>query len=361
MLFRSGDVLRGNVPGKHASELPSQSLHAISDHGILLPYYLHTGDLAPVRMAYPAIINYLKLWKTKDDGLVEARRGNWHWFDHLRNQDKTVMENCWYYAALKAARQMADLVGADGDHDWLDGRITAIEESFDQAFWKPDGYQADTLDERANALAVVFGLAGKDKYPVIRKILNAQENGTPYMEAYVLEALFMMGHADDAFSRMKKRYEGMVAADTTTLWEDFSGVGTRNHAWSGAPLSLLCKYGAGIAPMTPGYETYQVLPQMGPLKHIQTTVPSVKGDIAVELRNEPDVFTMNLTSPEGTTAMVGIPRNTNLASMSITANGVTVWRNGKPDTKVRGIADVKETEHYISFSVKPGSWVFQSE
>ncbi|NIY18059.1 MAG: glycoside hydrolase, partial [Nitrospinaceae bacterium] len=104
---------------------------------------------------------------------------------------------------------------------------------------------------------------------------------TPYMEAHVLEALFMMGHADDAFRRMKKRYTAMVESDISTLWEDFSRVGTLNHAWSGAPLSLLCKYGAGIAPVTPGYETYRVMPQMGPLKHIKTTVPSVKGDIEV--------------------------------------------------------------------------------
>ncbi|NIY18060.1 MAG: glycoside hydrolase family 78, partial [Nitrospinaceae bacterium] len=113
-------------------------------------------------MAYPAIINYLKLWKTGDNGLVQARRGNWHWFDHLGNQDKTVMENCWYYAALKSARRMADLTGNAGNNEWLDSRIAAIEKSFDQAFWKSAGYQADCLDERANALAVVFGLAGKD-------------------------------------------------------------------------------------------------------------------------------------------------------------------------------------------------------
>jgi hypothetical protein len=354
--WRNGDVLRGNIPGAHPSELPSQSLHAISDHGILLPYYLHTGDLAPIRAAYPAIISYLKLWKTGEDGLVQARRGNWHWFDHLDHQDKTVMENCWYYAALKAALQIADLIGASGEKEWLKGRIAALEAAFDAAFWKPDGYRAECTDERANALAVVFGLAGEDKYPVIRKILTSQAYCTPYMEAYVLEALFMMGHADDAFERMKRRYAEMVDAGTTTLWEDFSGVGTRNHAWSGAPLSLMCKYGAGVAPVTPGYETYHVLPQMGPLKHIKTTVPSVKGDIGVELQNAANTFTMNLTSPADTTAIIGIPKRDDVSIASIKANGQTVWENGKPRADIDGLDFKEDAEHYIMFTVQPGNW-----
>ena len=358
--WKAGAVLRGNVPGRTASELPSQSLHAISDHGILLPYYLYTGDLSPIRAAYPAIINYLKLWQTGEDGLVQARRGNWQWYDHLDHQDPAVLENCWYYAALKGAREMGTLIGKDGDKEWLDGRITAIEKSFDKAFWKPDGYRAKCTDERANALAVVFGLASKDKYPVIRKILTTQTYCTPYMDAYVLEALFMMGYADDAYTRMKTRYEGMVNASTTTLWEDFSKWGTLNHAWSGAPLTLLCKYGAGIAPCEPGWKTFSVLPRPGPLTKITVTVPSVKGDIVLAMNRGSDSFRLTLQSPPGTTAVVGIPKQL-FPVNHVVANNVVVWKDSAFIKGTKGINWVGDEDGFLKFSVEPGTWNFSIE
>lgn len=356
--WKHGAVLRGNVPGRHALELPSQSLHAISDHGILIPYYQNTGDLSPIREAYPSIIDYLKLWRTQANGMVNPRHGNWHWFDHLGHQDKTVMENVWYYAALKAASEMGALIKDEAGHEWLESRITAIEANFDKTFWKPDGYRSNLTDERANALAVVFGLAGKDKYPVIRKILTTQENCTPYMEAYVLEALFMMGYADDAFVRMKKRYEGMVNASTTTLWEDFSKWGTLNHAWSGAPLTLMCKYGAGIAPIEPGWKAFSVLPHPGPLTKIKVTVPSVAGDIPLAINKGNDSFRLTLQSPKGTKAVVGIPKRL-FPVKNVVVNKVLVW-NGAFINGAKGITWVGDEDGFLKFSLEPGTWHFHA-
>jgi hypothetical protein len=146
----------------------------------------------------------------------------------------------------------------------------------------------------------------------------------------------------------------------TTLWEVFPKGGTINHAWSGGTLTLLSQYGAGVAPVTPGYETYHVLPQMGALKIIKTTVPSVKGLINLELRDEGDSFTMHLSSPPDTTAIVGIPKRPGAAITRIKANGKTVWENGKPN-KLNGLEFLEDTEHYITFSLKPGDWMFESE
>ena len=99
---------------------------------------------------------------------------------------------------------------------------------------------------------------------------------------------------------------------------------------------------------------------MGPLKTIKTTVPSVRGDIDVELRNDADVFILKLNSPEATTAIVGIPKRPDFNITSITANRETIWKNGKPKGR-RGLDFLEETEHYIKFSVQPGRWAFESE
>ena len=157
----------------------------------------------------------------------------------------------------------------------------------------------------------------------------------------------------------------MTDHEYTTLFEGWGigkegfGGGTINHAWSGGMLTLLSQYGAGIAPVTPGYGTYHVLPQMGPLKHIRTIVPSVKGDIELELHNQPDSFTMDLTSPEGTSAIVGIPR-TAAENVSIKVNGPPVWRNGKSEGTLKGLNFLENGKNYIKFSVEPGKWSFKA-
>ena len=86
--LRKGDVLVGNVPGANFSELPSQSLNAISEIGLIANYFKYTGDLEILRLAFEPCIKYLSLWSMGEDGLVIHREGNWSWFDHLFNQDE---------------------------------------------------------------------------------------------------------------------------------------------------------------------------------------------------------------------------------------------------------------------------------
>jgi hypothetical protein len=90
------------------------------------------------------------------------------------------------------------------------------------------------------------------------------------MEKYVLEALFSNGFVNEALDRMKRRYENMVNSSLTTLWEDWtiggSGGGSINHGWAGSPLSLLSAYVAGVTPLSAGWKTILVKPQLGSLK-----------------------------------------------------------------------------------------------
>ena len=111
---------------------------------------------------------------------------------------------------------------------------------------------------------------------------------------------------------MKKRFEKMVEhPEMTTLWEGWGigsegfGGGTTNHAWSGGGLTLLSQYVAGIYPTDPGYETFQIRPQLGFLKDVQATVPSIRGKIRVSIQQDA-AFRMSITVPHETTATVFI-------------------------------------------------------
>jgi hypothetical protein len=181
------------------------------------------------------------------------------------------------------------------------------------------------------------------------------------MEKYVLEALLLMGQTDDALTRMKARYENMVQDEHSTLWELWEPEKghSYNHAWSGGPLVLLSQYVAGVAPDSPGYNEYHVLPQLGTLDSVDVVVPSVKGNITVSIRKqarEHERFSLSLSSPDNTSATVGIPKYAFVGTISV--NGTDVWTDHHDLGGVAGIQYVGEDEKYYRFVVAPGKWNF---
>jgi len=249
--LRRGDILMGNVPGDNSSELPSQSLNAISELGMISTYYKATGDRDILRLAFEPAISYLKLWQTDGEGVVLPRVGNWEWYDHLFNCDKEILNITWYYSALRFARTMAEKLGESRHDAFIRERMEAIERCFEKRYWRgerSEGYFAsgEFVDDRANAMAVLSGLCSEDKYPRVRYLLMSVFNSTTFMENYVLMALCEMGYKGDAFARMMARYQPLIKNENSTLWEDFFHLGTKNHAWSGGPCMILLRYFAGI-------------------------------------------------------------------------------------------------------------------
>ncbi len=348
-------------------ELPQQMLAAVGWYGFW-NYFWNTNDSATIRAAYPAVKKYLGVWSMGSNGLVTHRDGGWNWGDWGNNIDFNVLDNCWYYLALKAAIPMAAMSGYAGDTAGYRTRMNSISSNFVTSYWKTSGQYfmsslVTTPDDRANAMAVIAGLAQPQHYAGIRTVLTQQAFASPYMEKYVLEALCKMNSDSLALTRMKDRYAKMVDANYTTLWEVWNGLseGTINHGWN-APNTVLSQYIAGVSPTAPGWSSYSVLPQMAQLTAINAVVPSIKGNITVNDSLSTSQFIMNLVSPLGTQALVGIPKKR--AWQSVTANGRTVWNKGvfvTNITGVSGVAGVSETDAdslYIKFNVDPGTWRF---
>ena len=367
---RADHTIHAPVPsGVHDKELPMQMLNSVGYFGFWT-YYLYSGDLETIRTVYPRVKRYMEVWQVGDDGLVIPRRGGWTWGDWGKNKDMAILYNGWFYLALKGQKLMAEALGETTDIPAIEARMKSIEANFNKTFWNGNEYRSpaykDQTDDRAHALAVVSGLAKPDQYPAILEVFRAQEHSSPYMEKYVGEALYVMRCEDDVIARTRKRFAAMTDHPYTTLWEGWGigkegyGGGTINHAWCGGMLTLLSQYAAGVAPTKPGYETYHVLPQMGSLKFIKTVVPSVKGNIPLEIKNQPDAFSINLVSPKGTTATIGLPKRSGRAVKHISANGLTVWENSKKARSVKGLKFSEETEYYITFEAQSGRWEFSA-
>ena len=289
-------------------ELPVQQLGGIVGFNI---YYQYTGDKALIEKVYTPILDYLKLWEMGDNNLVVHRQGSWDWPDWGKNADMTCLENAWYYYALSSTEEMAKIIGKNEDMSFFAERKAIIEKGY-KSLWTEDGYKSDDVknpDDRANAMAVLSGLATKDQYPVIKNVLTTTQNASPYMEYYVLEGLCKMGEYESAYDRIKDRYADMVSADYSTLWENWDMYwGTKNHAWSGGPLVIMSKHFAGITPLEDGYEKVKIDPQYTLSDSMSCTVPSVKGLITLDYEKNGDNYVVNLTLPQDMDAVLYVPK-----------------------------------------------------
>jgi len=209
------------------------------------------------------------------------------------------------------------VVGEEGEGAEYWGRMQELRKAIDRVCWadtcyRYPGYEGET-DDRVNALAILAGVASEDKYDALFEVLKAEEHASPYMEKYVMEALFAIGHGDYALERERKRYAWMVDhPDHDTLFEhwdvgveeDWNG-GSVNHAWSGGPLAVFPSRMLGLVPTQPGWTEFTVKPDPAIFDECSISFPTVQGTVAVSY-SKAEGF-MEITVPKGSKADVSIP------------------------------------------------------
>ncbi len=363
---RPDSTLFSPIPsGNCNAELPCQMLTSIGYYGFW-NYYLNTGDKQTIADLYDGVRKYMKVWKINERGTVVFRPGEWTWGDWGTDRDLELIYNGLFYMALKGSANMADLLGKTNDAIEYRQTMVKLKTAYNEYFWNGAAYRdpkyKGKTDDRSQALAVVSGLADKDKYPALFEVFKNEEHASPYMEKYVLEALFQMGYEEYAIQRMKKRFGEMIDnKEYATLFEGWGigkngfGGGTTNHAWSGGGLTILSQYLCGIAPIEPGYKVFQIVPQPASVKQASAKVMSVAGEIKSSFVNEADKFELTVSVPQGTTAIIGIPTN---GFQTITANNKIVWNNGKY-MQIKNIEKYIDTmTSHVKFEVTAGNWTF---
>jgi len=352
-------VLRKLEPGFY----PGQHLEFLGEYGLWF-YYLQTGDLESMRAVYD---------QTKTFLLETYKFGNPQtWFDWgIEIKDTAVIETCFHYIDLKTLRKMAAVTGHETDIAAIDAKLDGIKSAFDGKYWKGSYYmssQVTTPDDRANAMAVNAGLADSSKWDAIYdNVLTKKFNASNFFDRWVFEALCTMGKQEYALLRMYNRYKTMIPCSFSTLWEAydrwwasvtnaFEEGSSLNHGWN-PPAIILSQSIAGVSPEAPGWSTYHVLPKEAFLTDIKVVVPSIKGNVTVEMKKNASEYSLSLISPSNTTAIVGIPKGSFTALDSIKVNDITVW-NGAYRGGVPGVTWNGEDAGYVRFNAEPGTWRF---
>ncbi|MDA9596983.1 hypothetical protein N9R95_01160 [Flavobacteriaceae bacterium] len=320
---REDNTIYSPVPsGNWERELPGQMLASVGYFGFW-NYYLNTGDLETLKKVYPRVKKYLDVWKLDSNGILIERitkntETTWYWGDWGENIDKKLLINAWYYLALKGYNLMSLALEDQNGASWSQQSMIDFKQSFNRVFWDGNSYKSPNTkaepDDRAQALAVVSGLADADKYNALFNVILSQEFSSPYMEKYVCEALFQMDQEDYALKRLKKRFKFMVESKKhTTLFEGWGagkegfGGGSTNHAWSGGGLTILSQYVCGLYPLEPGWKKFTVKPNLVGLSYAETGNITMAGKVAISLKKISSGMEIKLTVPNQSEAHLLVP------------------------------------------------------
>jgi hypothetical protein len=360
--FSENDVI-GALGPLRVRELVCQSLQFIAQ--VVWPYYLNTGDKETLEIAYPYLFKYLDLFPMQDNGFPEYRKqkssDTWNWLDWgVENTiDENPIQMAFYYLALKEAKKMAEVLGKQEHIDWYNKRMASMKPAYEKAFWKDGFYSSNTekfKDDRANAIAIISGIANPEYYnQIVDNVLIPNRFSSPHFEWMAEEAMFIAGRPKASLQRMKEQYQSQVDEKSiSTLYEKFQNKGTYNHAWNGSN-TILSKYVAGVKPTNVAWSEYQIMPTLLHFNHLKKIIPTVKGDINMDLQIKDNTYEMVLMSPENTSAIIGIPKR-GKEIMEVKVNGQVIWKKGKNKKSITGLIYNGEDVDFLKFKVKSGHW-----
>ncbi len=171
-------------------------------------------------------------------------------------------------------------------------------------------------DQRASILAVLCGAHSKEENKALMQVLLADK--THFDSEANLFYLFYL------FEAMEKTKVGDFAKELQP-WAAIIDMGMSGtpekrieqhprseiHPWTAHPVHFYFSVVAGIKPTSAGFETVEIAPNFGSLKHIKLDYPTVKGIISLNLSlDKKGKVTGQIALPEGTTGVFKWAENT---------------------------------------------------
>lgn len=170
-------------------------------------------------------------------------------------------------------------------------------------------------DQRASILAVLTGAHTKaEQKALMEKILNNQtwfdSKANLFYYFYLFEAMEKTGIGN--FAETLQPWKSIVDMGLTATPEKRIEQHPRSevHPWTAHPVHFYFSVVAGIKPVTPGYHDVRIAPNPGDAKKIDATLPTIKGNIVLQLQFDNGNANGKIILPKG-------------------MQGVFVWKNKK--------------------------------
>jgi hypothetical protein len=299
-------------------------------HSVLMAHadWMHTGDTQSIRRNWRVLKGEKTLTKfaRPADGLLDTHelRDVVDW--PAGERDGFVMSpvntvvNAFHYRTLVLMSEMAAAINEAADAKPFGEQAARVREAFNAKLFDDkrgvyvDGEGVEHASLHANLFALAFGLVPDERKPRVIEFIESRGMAcSVYPAQFLLEALFENGRADAAM--------GLMTSDSDRSWRNMLKVGSTitleawdakykpnldwNHAWGAAPANIIPRYVLGVRPTSPGFAKMTVQPQVGPLKRVEGTVPTIRGPVIVKV--DAEKRRMEVEIPPGATASVVVP------------------------------------------------------
>ena len=279
--------------------------------------------------------------------------------DGFRESPTNAVVQAWSYLGLRSFAQLGRWIGRGDDAARLDAAADAMRAGVralllndssvgSAAVAVCDGRCAATphLSVHSTFYALYSGLFADDDALTTRlaayvRARAAEDTvlGVPcgaYPVQFLLYALYADGydHGNAAFAVLTAQtkhswlhmMEVLGATATMECWlpEELPNL-SFSHVWSSSPAIIVPQQFFGVNPTSPGFATFDVRPQPGPVLQGRATLPTVRGPITVSFAQSlpsAGCFDLSLVVPGGSVARAFVPRYG--ATVSVKVDGVAV-------------------------------------
>jgi len=237
-------------------------------------------------------------------------------------QTYNAVINAYYYRNLILMQQIAAVLNKPNDVKFYKKKADEVYKSFQTVFRNEktgliqDGDSTTHSSLHANMFALAFGLVQpKDERNAVSFIKSRRMACSVYGAQFLLDALYGAEEGKYALALMtstaQRSWYNMIRSGSTITMEAWDKVYKPNldlsHAWGAAPANVIVRQLMGIQPLTPGFESFQIKPQLGDLTFAKIKTPTVKGPILVKYTKSRLYEQMEIEIPGAATANIFMP------------------------------------------------------
>lgn len=310
------------------------------DHGVgfnfdCFYYYQHTGDLKPLREAYPRLLKfaeYLRALRGRDGLLpVENIGVPAVWIDHQayqRPRHKQCAFNLYAAAMFEHALPVLARAFDDQANAVAAAELGAVLRRATVArFWDAprrlfinnlpwlDEEKSPRTCDRSLATAILFDQCPDGQSAAVLQTLadapGIMGESYPCNAGWRYWALAKGGRVDVVLKVFRERWATMPSVLlNNTLQEDWTAQPDSGAQWSHcavAPLYFFFMSVAGVTPLSPGFQRVEIRPQPGDLESLALTAHTVRGPIQFDLHSEAGARRLTLSLPSGCAGELVLP------------------------------------------------------
>ncbi len=309
--------------------------------------YLYTGDLRSVAHYYQDLQAKTLSSLTDSTGLISTLNGR------LTDEVKTSLHlvdgklkdivdwplatetdgfvftkynavvNAFHYRTMVVMEKLASDLGKFSDAEMYRKRAASVKAAFHKMFFDKsrnifvDGIGTNHASLHANAFALALGLVDEKQLKSVAAFIQSRGMAcSVYGSQFLLDGIYDANYGKYGLSLLTSKtdrswFNMIKVGSTITLeaWDNkYKPNQDWNHAWGAAPANIISRKLMGVEPVTPGWSSFVIKPQIGSLKYASITVPTIKGQVKAVYTQATDSFNVELEIPANTWAQVCLPQ-----------------------------------------------------